>query len=309
MQNTKLIKKISTSLASTGEIIDSLQSNSSTNAPSIRAVNESLSDNFYKILNYAHPIGSIYISINDANPSALFGGTWERFGQGKVLVGVDEGDTDFNQPNKTGGEKKHQLAVDELASHNHDATIEENGEHSHTISVESNGSHNHSASTGSAGSHTHTISGTAASAGSHSHTGYTSTASLTGALEYIHAPYSLISASGIVSKSQLSKIDNYTGTSANARNRGQWNINASHSHTVTTYSGGAHTHSVSGSAASNGSHSHTVSVGSGGSHSHNASAENNGKHTHSININNTGNNTAHNNLQPYITVYMWIRTA
>lgn len=38
MQNTKLIKKISTSLVSTGEIIDSLQSNSSTNAPSIRAV-------------------------------------------------------------------------------------------------------------------------------------------------------------------------------------------------------------------------------------------------------------------------------
>lgn len=38
MQNTKLIKKISTSLVSTGEIIDSLQSNSSTSAPSIRAV-------------------------------------------------------------------------------------------------------------------------------------------------------------------------------------------------------------------------------------------------------------------------------
>lgn len=33
-----------------------------------------------------------------------------------------------------------------------------------------------------------------------------------------------------------------------------------------------------------------------------------GNHTHNIYINSTGSNQAHNNLQPYISVYMWQRT-
>ena len=59
-----------------------------------------------------YPIGSIYLSINNTNPSALFGGTWERFANGRVLIGVDESQTEFNAPQKTGGHK-------ELQSHNH----------------------------------------------------------------------------------------------------------------------------------------------------------------------------------------------
>lgn len=51
MQNTKLIKKISTSLVSTGEIIDSLQSNSSTSAPSIRAVVENMTPPMNLLIN------------------------------------------------------------------------------------------------------------------------------------------------------------------------------------------------------------------------------------------------------------------
>lgn len=51
MQNTKLIKKISTSLVSTGEIIDSLQSNSSTNAPSIRAVVDNMTPPMNLLIN------------------------------------------------------------------------------------------------------------------------------------------------------------------------------------------------------------------------------------------------------------------
>lgn len=34
-----------------------------------------------------------------------------------------------------------------------------------------------------------------------------------------------------------------------------------------------------------------------------------GGHGHSITINTTGSNTAHNNIQPYLAVYYWKRTA
>lgn len=66
-----------------------------------------------------YPIGSIYMSIQDTNPSVFFGGTWERIAKGKTLVGVDENDTDFNASSKTGGEKTHTLLTSEMPSHKH----------------------------------------------------------------------------------------------------------------------------------------------------------------------------------------------
>lgn len=32
-----------------------------------------------------------------------------------------------------------------------------------------------------------------------------------------------------------------------------------------------------------------------------------GNHSHTITINSTGNNQSHNNLQPYISIYIWKR--
>ena len=40
-----------------------------------------------------------------AKVQAIYGGTWEAWGAGRVPVGVDPNDTDFNAPNKTGGSK------------------------------------------------------------------------------------------------------------------------------------------------------------------------------------------------------------
>lgn len=66
-----------------------------------------------------YPPGSIYQSTNPRNPSTFMGGVWERFGNGRVLVGVDETDADFNASNKQGGEKTHTLTIDEMPSHSH----------------------------------------------------------------------------------------------------------------------------------------------------------------------------------------------
>lgn len=67
----------------------------------------------------SHPVGSIHISTNDVNPSNYLGGTWVAWGSGRVPVGVDANDTNFNTVEKTGGEKTHTLTVDEIPSHHH----------------------------------------------------------------------------------------------------------------------------------------------------------------------------------------------
>lgn len=52
-----------------------------------------------------YPVGSIYLSVNSTNPSQLFGGEWEQWGKGRVPVGIDTNDSDFNTVQKTGGSK------------------------------------------------------------------------------------------------------------------------------------------------------------------------------------------------------------
>lgn len=69
--------------------------------------------------NALYPVGSIYMSVNNTNPSTFFGGTWVSWGAGRVPVGVDTNDTDFATVEKTGGEKTHTLTVSEMPSHKH----------------------------------------------------------------------------------------------------------------------------------------------------------------------------------------------
>ena len=51
------------------------------------------------------PIGSIYMSVTNTNPSNSFGGTWVLWGQGRVPIGVDTSQSEFNSVEKTGGAK------------------------------------------------------------------------------------------------------------------------------------------------------------------------------------------------------------
>ena len=68
-----------------------------------------------------YPVGSIYINATVAtNPATLLGfGTWAAFGAGRVMVGIDSTDTDFDAAEETGGAKTHTLTVNELPAHNH----------------------------------------------------------------------------------------------------------------------------------------------------------------------------------------------
>ena len=53
------------------------------------------------------PVGSIEINTSGKNPSTYIGGTWIAWGSGKVPVGIDTSDTNFNTVEKTGGAKTH----------------------------------------------------------------------------------------------------------------------------------------------------------------------------------------------------------
>ena len=66
-----------------------------------------------------YPVGSIYISTSSTNPSTIYGGTWERYGQGKTLVGLNESESEFSTVNKIGGEKTHTLTISEMPRHTH----------------------------------------------------------------------------------------------------------------------------------------------------------------------------------------------
>lgn len=77
-----------------------------------------------EILESAYPVGSIYISVNSTSPESTFGGSWERFAEGRCLIGLDSTDSDFNNISETGGFKTHTLTVNEMPAHNHGATPE-----------------------------------------------------------------------------------------------------------------------------------------------------------------------------------------
>lgn len=75
-------------------------------------------------INKAFPIGAVYITYNNNNPSNFLGGTWVQFGQGRVLMGQGEGNDgstsmSFTTVGGTGGEYKHTLTTAEIPSHNH----------------------------------------------------------------------------------------------------------------------------------------------------------------------------------------------
>jgi hypothetical protein len=78
------------------------------------------------MINTLYPIGAIYISAkDDIDIETLFPGTtWEKYGEGRTLIGHSSTDSDFGSvsPDGTagiGGAKEHVLTVGEMPSHYH----------------------------------------------------------------------------------------------------------------------------------------------------------------------------------------------
>lgn len=70
----------------------------------------------------AWPIGAVYISVVSTSPDTLFGGTWSAFGAGRVIVGIDAGQTEFDTVEETGGAKTVTLTEAQIPSHTHAPT-------------------------------------------------------------------------------------------------------------------------------------------------------------------------------------------
>lgn len=103
--------------------------------------NENKNLNITEICNVIYPIGSVYISINDIEPSSLFGGTWEKL-EDRFLLASGKTYTNGN----VGGEATHTLTTTELPGHSHEIP-------------------SLSGSTSNAGAHNHAVIGTSATSG------------------------------------------------------------------------------------------------------------------------------------------------
>ncbi len=153
---------------------------------------------------------------------------------------------------------------------------EAGGSETHKLTTSEMPSHNHTSE--NAGSHYH--SGSTYSAGSHEHTrgdmNITGEAGVAGSTGFYYSSKAGVKSGALkAGTTQSNEIQWKGGTSYNLK------LDASSGWTGATSSDGAHTHSLDMNSA--GSHNHT--------------------------INNTGGGSAHNNMPPYLSVYMWKRTA
>jgi hypothetical protein len=68
----------------------------------------------------AWPVGSLFLGAVSTSPATLLGGgTWARYGEGRMLVSQDAGDSDFDTAGETGGEKTVTLVEAQMPAHVH----------------------------------------------------------------------------------------------------------------------------------------------------------------------------------------------
>lgn len=75
-----------------------------------------------------YPVGSIYMSVLNTNPSSYFGGSWEQITDTFLLAAG----TTYTA-GSTGGEATHTLTTTELPAHTHTASTNSTGAHTHNF--------------------------------------------------------------------------------------------------------------------------------------------------------------------------------
>ncbi len=211
----------------------------------------------------SYPVGALFTTTEDTNPATLLGyGTWEAFGAGRTLVGIDAAQTEFDAVLKTGGAKTHTLTTPEMPAHTHlqDAHTHLQDAHNHTQNAHTHlqDAHNHLQN-----AHTHVQD-------AHSHTEQLQ-GGTTGATGGTNIMGSTATGGSLRRAPQSTLAQTATNQNATAVNQAQTATNQ------------------------------------------NATAVNNAQtatnqNTTAVNQN-AGGGGAHNNLQPFIVVYFWRRTA
>jgi microcystin-dependent protein len=204
----------------------------------------------------AYPVGSIYISTTGTNPSTTLGfGTWTAFGAGRVPVGFDAGQTEFDLDEETGGAKTHTLTPGEMPSHTHVQNAHTHTQNPHTH-IQNAHTHIQNPHTHTQNSHNHTQDAHGHSTPSDTVVGANNTIVARGGANPGNAT---IATTIAVNLATIATNQDQTAVNQNqtATNQDQTAVNQ------------------------------------------NQTATNQ----------NTGGGAAHNNLQPYIVVRMWKRTA
>ncbi|NLI05386.1 MAG: hypothetical protein GX483_09030 [Actinomycetaceae bacterium] len=101
--------------------------NDLTNTPTTNDLRDMLRDVFY-------PVGSIYQSVNNVDPSTFIGGTWQKI-EGKFLLGSNS----TYALGSTGGSATHTLTQNEMPVHRHVSPIADTSLTSYTISTNGRG--------------------------------------------------------------------------------------------------------------------------------------------------------------------------
>ena len=115
--------------------INSVKENTSSTKMLVNGGNTVMYRDWNKLVNSIksamYPVGSVYITYNNVNPGTFLGGTWERFGQGRTLVGEgtgNDGSTSMSfTANSTGGLYNHSMVRDDIGYIYYGALLNSNG--------------------------------------------------------------------------------------------------------------------------------------------------------------------------------------
>lgn len=171
-----------------------------------------------------YPVGSVYISFNSADPSTLFGGTWQRLKDTFLLASGDA-----YAAGSTGGSATKTIGVTNMPPHNH--------------TVNASGSHSHTATTSTAGNHSHTR-GSMSITGDFSGVGqkYAGDNPTVNGAFFVKNTANEPQQGVVVSNSGAR--DDWFGFDASRSWTGSTSTAGSHTHTLTTATDGNHTHTT-----------------------------------------------------------------